>query len=947
MSIPESFTIAAISANVISNIVTEMLLHHAKKFDRTRLGRKILEAIGIREPTPYEQLREVLVRTLSMFFKRHPQYQLVGVMKFFVDPSVAEHLGVWIVEKGRVNYEQLGRAFDLAMGTEPISRLLLRQRGLDSRRLIDDFVNCYLDALHTEIDPRSLALAYVLLQHSGAMIDQLSEDIQSAVARMERQIAKLNDSLSGRKILYPVELTVLLSKCQRQIRNEITTLIGSKYVSSLFVNRTSYHALQSFVSKEPRDSIDVLRRAIRSVDEMLDAVRIDRAQAHSDLYSGVSDAVHLPAREREKYSRQVELKIERLDVLEQELLEAKEHLDRVIPELFGGGDSFRQAQYLLGNVLNSPACQGRIRELVESVQKSLRNCLLIIDAAGRGKTNLVCAAAVEIVKFQPVILVSGGTLVVEDNQSLVRYLKNSLRWADEVTCDAFMHQVEAIVEASGSELLVIVDGINENPDTRALKACLAHTISQYSGKRVKFIITCRDIYWRGYLHSPGDFWDNTIFQTVEIGDFTASEFQKARDLYFERYKLSAGMTDRAAGALRHPLLLRFFCEAYTNAPNYVDLGLIDDIRLKPLFDRYWQNKVEAVRHKGDHRTPRQIENFLLAIARKVRYQRTRTLDFEDITNISGLSDFEEKGSLYVRILDEGIILEQTPSVSNELNKPRVTFVYDEFMEYVIALDFLRRNLIPANIPQQRLRLRRILQASRRFNSLVGVVTYLLVMIEEMRIFDSLDAWVYVYNRGEHWHLALCRALSKVGVANLGDRAWFVAGKLARSASIVVRKEILLLAEEVALVSPNRAIGLFSILLADMNWEIRIVARNNLLVLGKLGNDKAIECLEKRLAHHHTDVKCCALYGLAAIGAVKEEFLPELFRSRNPYMREATVYAARTVLEERKTSAVAHEILRQGSIDTVCSVAELASQSLEDLASTKPPPDMVRRKHRLL
>jgi hypothetical protein len=41
---------------------------------------------------------------------------------------------------------------------------------------------------------------------------------------------------------------------------------------------------------------------------------------------------------------------------------------------------------------------------------------------------------------------------------------------------------------------------------------------------------------------------------------------------------------------RHPLLLRFFCETYTGQR----LGRLGDIRLKDLFDTYWQTKLASI-----------------------------------------------------------------------------------------------------------------------------------------------------------------------------------------------------------------------------------------------------------------------------------------------------------------------------------------------------------------
>src|SRR5262245_39330129 len=107
----------------------------------------------------------------------------------------------------------------------------------------------------------------------------------------------------------------------------------------------------------------------------------------------------------------------------------------------------------------------------------------------------------------------------------------------------------------------------------------------------------------------------------------------------------------------------------------------------------------------------------------MRFNCDRMITFEDMRRITGLQDFETTDSVYTNVLDEGIILEQTPS-------DRVTFVYDEFMEYTMARDILTNNLNINDEEKLHLRLKRILRASRRFNSIYGVVSYLLPMLEK-------------------------------------------------------------------------------------------------------------------------------------------------------------------------------------------------------------------------
>src|SRR5262249_11630564 len=109
--------------------------------------------------------------------------------------------------------------------------------------------------------------------------------------------------------------------------------------------------------------------------------------------------------------------------------------------------------------------------------------------------------------------------------------------------------------------LVIIDGINEHLDPREFNSALKAFIRRYYGKPVTFLISCRDLYWRYF---EDEWWRNhgVIVSKDKLYAFTRAEYARALPLYLEAFNIDVTPTKEAKEQLRHPLLLRFFCEAY-------------------------------------------------------------------------------------------------------------------------------------------------------------------------------------------------------------------------------------------------------------------------------------------------------------------------------------------------------------------------------------------------
>jgi nucleoside phosphorylase len=301
-------------------------------------------------------------------------------------------------------------------------------------------------------------------------------------------------------------------------------------------------------------------------------------------------------------------------------------------------------------------------------------CSMVVARAGRGKTNVLCNLAEQLVaEGSPVVLLSGQmTLASEDDIELrVRTQLGSIagsigdRWMDSVT---------AGLAPTRGWLYVIIDGINENSNpnlmTRALEVFLTHC----EGQRVKVIASCRDILWELFSRQLTPFLHDR--SEIRLHDFDDAEWEAALRIYCASYDITLPDRPQALRAMRNPILLRFFCET-NRGQRLQELAEFD---LAAVFDGYLH---EVVRRIGDRLMllgPNMVLDTLLRAGHAMWTKQSGTLELADLGFT--LEDAAPANSLYNQLRSEGVIFEEV--VPEPWQRGGIRIVYDEFMEYLIA-----------------------------------------------------------------------------------------------------------------------------------------------------------------------------------------------------------------------------------------------------------------------
>ncbi|MFC1792952.1 hypothetical protein ACFL3Q_05135 [Planctomycetota bacterium] len=335
------------------------------------------------------------------------------------------------------------------------------------------------------------------------------------------------------------------------------------------------------------------------------------------------------------------------------------------------------------------AIASSVESCARDIQRSIRNCVLIVDRAGGGKTNLMCHLGALLARHGPTLLLFGKENYNQPDHliGVVKDFAASLMEAETFELGA-MEALDDLLKSSGMFLNVLIDGINESRDIPGTDVAIMSFLDWSRKHRVRICITCRDIYFDFFEHES---WDEFVYELRqnELYQFALSEYAEAIPLYFKHFKIECSLLDAAHKACQHPLLLRFFCEAYGNPDgDFINLGTVRDIRLKELFDEYVDKKTGQIRHFLHHRDRRKVNRFILSMADYMFSERRTSILTPQIEEATGESDIDSERSIYVKLLDEDIIIEEEPT--EQVDCRLVRFVYEEFMEYILAKSFLSR-----------------------------------------------------------------------------------------------------------------------------------------------------------------------------------------------------------------------------------------------------------------
>ncbi|MGM0582893.1 MAG: DUF4062 domain-containing protein [Bacteroidota bacterium] len=363
--------------------------------------------------------------------------------------------------------------------------------------------------------------------------------------------------------------------------------------------------------------------------------------------------------------------------------------------------------------------RSNIPDILQKLSTNIKPVGMIVDRAGGGKTNLLCSLTEKFSTTNPVLFLAAKTI----SEPTAASIRN--KFLDTYSIDfSNLNSLVNFSEGIEKYILVVIDGINEHLNPKEFNIALQEFIRANSNLPLKYIITCRDIYWKYF---EDDWWkENCSHISIDkLFSFTRNELLEALPNYFHAYSITAKLNDNTKKQLQHPLLLRFFCEAYKET----DMGVVHDIRLLELFDTYCEKKYEQIQQKLGLVSPYEIYEYITTIADMMYDREERFIPIESLRKKmkDGLENhpIHSIRSMYVQVLDEDIIIEQKP-YGTELNL-KVEFVYDEFMEYVIAKSLWLKLLNSKNNTKLKdviILTKKLLIKEKNFVSVAGVIVFI-------------------------------------------------------------------------------------------------------------------------------------------------------------------------------------------------------------------------------
>lgn len=421
--------------------------------------------------------------------------------------------------------------------------------------------------------------------------------------------------------------------------------------------------------------------------------------------------------------------------------------------------------------------------------------MVLIERAGSGKTNLFCRLSETLpAEGTPMLFLLGSDL--NPNVSLAAHCCRLFRLPDAAT-ERAEEIIDRLVAPSGKRFAVLIDAINEVRDVDALKAFLLDGIAWLRAKPVTFLLSCRDVYW-SFVNGE---WTENLAHTrlwqANLYHYEEDVWPTVRERHLRAYRIDGLIEGDADLRCRHPLLFRFFCEAYEGE----SIATLRHIRLRPLFERYLARKIERVAREGllELRAREKIEQALRNLAWRMIERKETSIVETDVAEVTGDREYLARHSVYVRLLDEDLIIEQIPERGSKTLKRRVRFVYEAFFEFMLALA-LEAEWAESSSDHVVSALERLLEPSACMRNVIGSIQFLTKFFAEREI----EVWKIFTSRGPAWENMGISILAEIEIDALQEehRAAFLT--FVRSGSVDTRVAALRLLENPG---RRRALGL--------------------------------------------------------------------------------------------------------------------------------------------
>jgi len=314
-----------------------------------------------------------------------------------------------------------------------------------------------------------------------------------------------------------------------------------------------------------------------------------------------------------------------------------------------------------------------IDELTSMQQRANKRCLAIVSPAGTGKTNLLCSIAQHLIKKSPVVLLSGA-LEISREYDLESHIERYLAASFGHSLSNWLERSEPDLMRQQQWLFIIIDAINENDQPSTMVKRLRALIARIAHRRVKLIVSCRDVGWEQFA---GTFSQSLFSPPLQLRNFTEHEWQTVLARYFEHFRIKAEISDEVQKSLRNPVLLRFFCSVHKSQC----LGTVDTVALGAVFNSFFEHLRQVALEQLGPIDGEGCIDLLLGAAQEMWGSLT------PICDIQKLAATQQNPSLCDRALfllrSEGVFQQVAP-VSPQTRGRTLHFTFDAFMEFVLA-----------------------------------------------------------------------------------------------------------------------------------------------------------------------------------------------------------------------------------------------------------------------
>jgi hypothetical protein len=368
-----------------------------------------------------------------------------------------------------------------------------------------------------------------------------------------------------------------------------------------------------------------------------------------------------------------------LDLLRQQLANrpARPH-----PQLTVLPRQLRAARKRAGLTVTNALADARFAsDILDEVDACLGVRLVgVLADAGCGKTQLAAQLTAAAGDRPAGILLQGKDLHAGHNlDDLARRVV--IQGTPASSMEALVAAVDAAGQRARRRLPIVIDGLNEAEDTRDWKSALAslnEVLRQYP--YVLVVCTVRPAFSSEAL--PVE------VRQLEIPDFGHDIFKAVRR-YFAHYRIDVADADLPLELLRHPLILRLFCEV-TNFKRERVVGVeATPGSLTALFDRYLEQAAARIMELAP-RTQRyyvpEVRAALHEVGAALWEENARSLDRAALRRRLS-DDIRPWDKSLVRALEQEGILLRIPG--DTADGDHVTVVYDALAGHIVADTFLR------------------------------------------------------------------------------------------------------------------------------------------------------------------------------------------------------------------------------------------------------------------